>query len=174
MTKSGTAAPTKPPLAEGMTSGVQATQVWGEDSRIDAGVYIAERITFTSQGEQVVANIFLPKTSGQNPAIVLLGPVGTVKEQSVIQYATRLARMGFITLIFDPRTMGESAGEPRRNESGSSKVQDLNAAIEYLATRREVNAARLFIVGLCQGANWAVETALINPSVGGVALVAGH
>lgn len=174
MTQSENDPAARPPLADGRNGGTESTQNWGETGRIDTGGYTAARVRFASQGEQVGGNLFAPTTPGAKSAIVVLGPVGSVKGQSAMQSATRLARLGFATLIFDPRTMGESAGVPRRNESGAGKVQDLVAALELLSTRAEVSADRLFIPGLCQGANWAVEAALIAPAVRAVALVAGH
>ena len=167
-------APSSPPLADGMIDGIQSTQNWGDTWRIDTGSYTVERVVFKSNDEMVVGNLFTPNTPGPKPAIVVLGPVGNVKEQSALQYATRLALQGFATLIFDPRSMGESAGEPRRNESGANKVQDLVAAVSFLSARTEVNADRLYMLGLCQGANWAIEAALITPALKAVALVAGH
>ncbi len=174
MTQAEQTPATRPPLADGQTNSTESTQNWGETDRIDTGSYTAERVRFACQGDQVVGNLFTPNTPGAKPAIVVLGPVGSVKEQSAMQYGTRLARLGFAALVFDPRTMGESSGQPRRNETGAGKAQDLVAALDYLATRTEVSADRLCILGLCQGANWAVEAALIAPAVHAVALVAGH
>ncbi len=174
MTQPENTPPLRPPLSDGSDAAQYQTQNWSDTGRINTGSYTASRVTLNSQGEQVVGNLFTPNTPGPKPAIVALGPVGTVKEQAVLQYATRLAKMGFATLIFDPRTMGESGGEPRRNESGAAKVQDLIAALDYLSSLPEVNADQLFILGLCQGANWAIEAALIAPPVKAVALVAGH
>jgi len=164
----------RPPLGNGRNDGTESTQDWGKTGRIDTGSYTALCVWFASHGDQVVANLFTPNNPGPKPVIVVLGPVGNVKEQSAMQYATRLARLGFATLIFDPRTMGESAGAPRRNESGAGKVQDLVAALDFLSTRAEVTADQLFILGLCQGVNWAIEAALIAPEARAVALVAGH
>jgi hypothetical protein len=40
-------------------------------------------------------------------------PICSVKEQSPLQYATRLAEKDFVTLCFDARGFGESQGQPR-------------------------------------------------------------
>lgn len=95
MTQANNDSAMRPPLADGTTAAVQSTQNWGETGRIDTGSYTVSRVQFVSQGEQVVGNLFTPNTPGPKPAIVVLGPVGTVKEQSAMQYGTRLARLGF-------------------------------------------------------------------------------
>lgn len=151
------------------------TQAWGEAHRIASDHYTVERVVFLSNGIEVVGNLFLP--AGQvaaRPAVVVIGPVGFVKEQSPTQYATRLAREGFVALVFDPRYHGESAGEPRRLESGQAKAQDLQAALDYLATRPEADKSALHLLGICQGVNWTVDAANADKRVRSIVLVAGH
>lgn len=151
-----------------------ATQPWNPQGRVDVGPYGVTRVVFSSGGIEVVGNLFVPAGAGPRPALALIGPVAYVKEQAPIQYASRLAREGFVTLVFDPRYHGESAGEPRRWESRRAKVEDLRAAVAFLAGRAEVDADRIGLVGICQGVNWAVEAAADDARVRSVSLVAGH
>lgn len=150
------------------------TQPWTAAGIIESGHYRVERVEFARGGETLVGNLFLPASDGPGPAVVVLGPVAFVKEQSPMQYATRLAREGFVVLIFDPAHHGESSGEPRRLESGAIKTADLRAALAYLGTRAEVEVDALHILGLCQGVNWAIDAANFEPNVKSLALVAGH
>jgi dienelactone hydrolase len=156
------------------TSGPFATQPWNAENRIDMGSYVVEHVTFQSDGIEVVGNLFLPSGQGSKPGIVMTGPVAYVKEQAPMQYASRLAKEGFSTLIYDPRYHGESAGMPRRFESRKAKVEDIQAALTYLSGRAEVDATRIHVVGFCQGMNWAVEASADDTRVRSVALVAGH
>ncbi len=139
--------------------------------------YAIEKIRFESKGSQIIGNLFLPagldKTT-KRPAVAIIGPVAFVKEQAPLQYATRLAQQGFITLAFDPRFHGESQGQPRRFESGKAKIEDLKAAIDFLLTRKDTDPDRINILGICQGINWAVEASVIDNRVAKTALVAGH
>ena len=151
-----------------------STQPWSGAARIDAGPYTVERVIFKSGGLDIVGNLFVPAGKGPWPAVASIGPVAFVKEQAPLQYASRLVREGFTTLIFDPRYHGESAGEPRRWESRQAKVEDLRAAVSFLAGRAEVDAGRLHLLGICQGCNWAAEAAANEPRVRSVSLVAGH
>ena len=47
------------------------------------------------------------------PAIVVTGPMLSVKEQAQSVYAKRLTEEGFVTLVFDGTYFGESEGKPR-------------------------------------------------------------
>lgn len=136
--------------------------------------YRVEKVTFPSSGVPVVGLLFVPDGTGPAPAIVTLGPFGFVKEQAPMQYATRLAREGFVVLIFDPRHSGESGGEPRRLESPTAKVRDVGAAVAWLATRPEVDPRRIGALGICQGASEMIAAAADNPAIRAVALVSGQ
>jgi len=168
------AAPAIPAHLSGTPGGAFSTQPWDGGARIDTGPYTVERVAFKSGGLDVVGNLFVPAGKGTWPAVAVIGPVAFVKEQAPLQYAARLAREGIAALIFDPRYHGESAGEPRRWESRQAKVEDLRAAVSFLAGRAEVNAGQIHLLGLCQGSNWAAEAAADEPRVRSVSLVAGH
>ena len=132
-----------------------------------------ERVQFQSQGAQLVGHLHLPETAGPHPAMVILGPVAFVKEQAPTHYAANLARAGFAAFVFDPRFHGESEGTPRRFENGAAKGEDVQAALDLLAARRDIDAERFFLLGVCQGVNWMVQAAQ-DPRVKALALVAGH
>ncbi|HPY42681.1 MAG TPA: alpha/beta hydrolase, partial [Thiolinea sp.] len=108
-----TTLPTTPQHLQNTPQAEFRTQPW-VDQKLSAGSYRVERVSWQSQGTEVVGNLFLPEQIGAYPAVVIIGPVAYVKEQSPLQYASRLVREGFATLIFDPRFHGESSGEPRR------------------------------------------------------------
>ncbi len=167
-------ATSRPPLSGGTSDAPQPTQSWDIDKQIKNGPYTVSRVSFVSGGDTVIGNLFQPHGATARAAVVILGPVATVKEQAPMQYATRLARAGLATLVFDPRGTGESEGSPRRWESGARKVVDLRAALAYLATLPGIDPARLHLLGLCQGANWAIAAAIADASVQRLALVAGH
>ena len=119
------------------------TQSWGPHGRLETSHYAVERVAYQSKGTEVVGNLFTPAIPGRKPAVVIIGPVGFVKEQSPVQYASRLMREGYAALIFDPRYHGESGGEPRRHENGVAKVEDLRASVDFLATREHAHSVDL-------------------------------
>ncbi len=137
--------------------------------------YRIEKVKFNSKGITVVGNLFIPENANRRlPAVVIIGPVAYVKEQSPLQYATRLAKAGFVALIFDPRYHGESGGEPRRFESGKAKVEDISSAIEFLSKHDMVEANHIYALGVCQGSNWMIEETTKNSKIKALAVVAAH
>ena len=106
------------------------------------------------------------------PGIVLTGPFTGVKEQVAGTYASILAAAGFATLAFDHRGFGESGGRPGHEDS-QGKLADLRAAVSLLASRPEVDAERIGVVGVCLGGGYAVRAAAADPRVKAVAGIAG-
>jgi fermentation-respiration switch protein FrsA (DUF1100 family) len=134
-----------------------------------------ERVTFTSGGQTLAGRLFPAAFgSGPAPAVAIIGPETFVKEQSPLQYARRLASNGYTALIFDARYWGESSGEPRCVEDPAAKVDDLRAAVAFLAARPDVDAARLAVIGVCFGGNYAVHAAADDPLIRTVAAVTPH
>lgn len=139
------------------------------------GRYTVEPVTFTSDGTILRGNVYLPAgLTEPAPAVPILGAYCYVKEQAPVQYASRLADEGFVALAFDARYHGASDGEPRRLEDPMAKVADVRAALDYLGTRPDVDAARLAVVGICEGAPEMLRVAVDDPRVTAVAAVSGH
>jgi uncharacterized protein len=133
----------------------------------------SERVTFDSEGQPVVGTLFTPDAEGPHPALVLDGPLTSVKEQATGNHARALAAHGFVTLAFDHRFFGESGGRPRQYESPAKKIEDTRNALGFLTARREVDAARLGIVGVCAGAGYAAGAVKADARVRAFATVAG-
>ena len=110
------------------------------------------KVTFVNRyGITLAADLYVPKTTagGKLPAIAVSGPFGAVKEQSSGLYAQTLAERGFLTIAFDPSFTGESGGQPRSVASPDINTEDFSAAVDYLATRPDVDAGRIGIIGIC-------------------------
>ena len=133
----------------------------------------SERVTFDSEGQPIVGTLFTPDGEEPRAALVLDGPLTSVKEQATSNHARALAAHGFVTLAFDHRFFGESGGRPRQYESPAKKIEDTRNALGFLATRREVDAARLGIVGVCAGAGYAAGAVRADARVRAFATVAG-
>jgi uncharacterized protein len=133
-----------------------------------------QRVFFAIEGVPVVGDLYLPAEPGPHPAVVVAGPMTSVKEQVSGVYACALAMRGFAALALDHRHYGESGGVPRQYEQWSSKVADLRAALDYLAARTDIDEARLGLVGVCLGAGYAAWAALRNPQVRALGAVAGY
>jgi hypothetical protein len=132
----------------------------------------AERITFGSDGVELAGEIRGTEPGRPRPGIVLTGPFTGVKEQVVGTYASLLAITGCVTLAFDHRGFGESGGRPGHEDS-QGKLADLRAAVDVLADRAEVDAARIGIAGICLGGGYAVRAAASDPRVKALVAIAG-
>lgn len=136
--------------------------------------YTSRRVSIPSGDIQMVGVLCSPDHADHpTPAFAIIGPIGFVKEQSPMQYATRLARLGYTTLVFDPRHFGETGGEPLQYDSPALKAADLSAAVAFLAKTPTVDPSRIGVIGVCMGANWAAAVAAQDPTVSRVALVVG-
>lgn len=71
-----------------------------------------------------------------------------------------LARHGYGVLLYDLRGHGESGGEVRA--FGWEDVEDVNAALEFLSAREEVDADRIGIVGFSIGGQIAIRATAGN------------
>jgi len=134
----------------------------------------AERVTFGSEGVELAGEFRASAAggAGRRPGVVLTGPFTGVKEQVTGTYAGLLAAAGFATLAFDHRGFGESGGR-HWHEDSQGKLADLRAAVRVLASRPEVDAASIGIVGICLGGGYAVRAAAADPRVKAVAGIAG-
>lgn len=119
------------------------------------------KITFHNRyGITLAADLYIPKNAeGKLPAIAISGPFGAVKEQSSGLYAQTLAERGFLTIAFDPSFTGESGGQPRSVASPDINTEDFSAAVDYLATRDDVDAQRIGILGICGFGGFAINAA---------------
>lgn len=120
------------------------------------------KVTFVNRyGITLAADLYVPKTAagGKWPAIAVSGPFGAVKEQASGLYAQSLAERGFLTIAFDPSFTGESGGQSRSVASPDINTEDFSAAVDYLATRPDVDAERIGIVGICGWGGFAINAA---------------
>ena len=125
------------------------------------------KITFHNRyGITLAADLYIPKnTKGKLPAIAVSGPFGAVKEQASGLYAQTLAEHGFLTIAFDPSYTGESGGHPRNVASPDINTEDFSAAVDYLATRDDVDAERIGILGICGWGGFAINAAAMDTRI---------
>ena len=117
-------------------------------------------------GITLAADLYIPKNAtGKLPAIAVSGPFGAVKEQASGLYAQTLAERGFLTIAFDPSYTGESGGQPHNVASPDINTEDFSAAVDYLATRDDVDAERIGILGICGWGGFAINAAAMDTRI---------
>ncbi len=134
------------------------------------------KIHFYSEGLKVVGNLYVPgnHTKGKKQAaIVVVGPKGSVKEQTAGIYAKKLSEKGFITLVIDHRTYGESEGEPRHYENPYMKIEDVKTAVSYIGSLNVVDKNKIAMLGVCNGGGFGAAAAIFDGRVKAYASVSG-
>ena len=119
-------------------------------------------VSFTAKGENIAGLLFLPDNFDKNkryPTVIVDGSWTTVKEQMQSNYASRLAKAGYVALAFDHRYYGESGGQPREYEDHERKVEDIRAALDYVTTLPFVDDNRLAGLGVCASGAYMLDAA---------------
>ncbi len=130
----------------------QKSENVGDTQEKEAFVPGKNRVTFESEDQQLVGDLYLPADYQEGktyPAVVVGGSWTTVKEQMAGLYAQELAERGFVALAFDHRYYGESEGEPRFVEIPADKSEDFIHAMDYLTGLSLVNTEKTAGLSVC-------------------------
>lgn len=110
--------------------------------------------------------LYLPDDFDLNknyPAIVVTGPMLSVKEQAQSVYAKRLTENGYVTLVFDGSYFGESQGYPRQQELPDVKQLDIESAVTYLENLEYVDSERIGGLGICGSGSYMSVAGVKEP-----------
>jgi len=161
--------------------------------RPDAGFYRAEQFSFSSETGERVPGIFLTAASAKDrrPAIILLHGTGSRKEEFLALMRT-LAERGFATAAIDGRHHGARISaksgtgnapyfaamlETYRTGKGRpylyDTVWDVMRLVDYLETRRDVDATRIGLMGISKGGTEAYLAAAVDPRISAVVPIIG-
>jgi hypothetical protein len=102
----------------------------------------------------------------RNGAAVLMMSGGSGDIRGTISHAKMLARHGYGVLLFGGRGTGNSEGTV--NSYGWGREKDAAAALDYLATRDDVEPGRVGALGLSTGADMAIDVAARRADVSAV------
>jgi carboxymethylenebutenolidase len=119
-----------------------------------------------------------PKAKDQRPAVIILHERYGI-DQHTKDLTVKLAQAGFVGLAPDlfHRFNGDRKavlrGEQRVDLTDDGALEDLNAAVEYLKKLKNVDAARIGIIGVCQTGRQPVLLAAKRSDVAGAVVLYG-
>lgn len=105
------------------------------------------------------------------PAIVVTGPMLSVKEGAQSGYAKKLAKAGYVTLTYDGAYFGESEGAPRQLELPDVKESDIEGAVDFLTSLPFVDSERIGGLGICGGGSYMSVAGVKEPRFKAIAAV---
>jgi pimeloyl-ACP methyl ester carboxylesterase len=129
-----------------------------------------QRISFNSSGLKLSGVLHLPDDGkeGKRPAFLALHGFGSNKNSRAISVpAETLASWGYAVLRFDMRGCGESEGVRARLVC-LEQVEDTKSALAYLASRPEIDGARIGCIGTSFGAAVAIYVAGVDERIAAV------
>ncbi|QCW99423.1 hypothetical protein FGM00_04610 [Aggregatimonas sangjinii] len=143
-------------------------------ARTDSGVSLKE-VNFNSNGVNLRGHLFLPPNfdeSKKYPSAIVTGSWTSIKEQMPDEYASILAKDGFITLTFDFTGFGESEGQPRQVEDYNLKIADIKSAVDFLETHPNIDMDELSALGVCASSGYMAHATAQDERITRLILVA--
>ena len=119
-----------------------------------------ELVAFRSQGDELVGVLFLPQSMRPAPTLIVCHGAGEFKE-NYYELCEYLAAQGMVALAPDMRGHGQSGGK-RFHVEMRQWVADIQASIDFLLTRSEVDGARIGAFGLSSGGTAILEASLVD------------
>ena len=126
-------------------------------------------MTFSNGDVRLAGTLTLPDTEPPHRAVVLISGSGPQDRDSNVfgfplfaTLADRLTRQGIAVLRYDDRGVGGSSGNTMQSTS-EDFAGDVAAAVEMLATRDDVDGARIGLLGISEGGLVAPMVAVRHP-----------
>jgi hypothetical protein len=142
--------------------------------------YHEEEISFSNAaaGVSLAGTLTLPKGAGPFPAALLIAGSGPhdrdealANHRPFLVLADHLTKKGIAVLRYDKRGIGKSTGSADKATT-LDLAADAQAAIAYLKTRKEIDPAKIALVGHSEGAMIAPLLASQTKDVAWVVLLA--
>lgn len=119
--------------------------------------YKSEEVIYAGNNLQYGGTVTIPQGGGSFPAIIMITGSGQQdRDETIFNHkpfavlADALTRNGFIVLRVDDRGIGNSTGNFSISTTADF-VNDVNASINYLKTRHEVNERKIGLLGHSEG-----------------------
>lgn len=142
--------------------------------------YHEEEVSFSNAaaGVTLAGTLTLPKGAGPFPAALLIAGSGPndrdealASHRPFLVLADQLTRKGIAVLRYDKRGIGKSTGSADKATT-VDLASDAQAALAYLKTRKEIDPAKIALIGHSEGAMIAPLLASQTKDVAWVVLLA--
>ena len=143
--------------------------------------YYTEDVTFQNQKATIslAGTLSLPKKEGVFPVVVLItgsGPQNRDEEllghKPFLLLSDYFTKNGIAVLRYDDRGIGQSTGD-FKTATSADFATDVESAIAYLETRKEINKKKIGLVGHSEGGIIAPMVAAKSKDVNFIVLLAG-
>ena len=143
--------------------------------------YRVEDVAFAGAGEGILlaGTLTLPRTGGPFPVAVLITGSGPQdRDETIMEHkpflvlADHLTRQGIAVLRYDERGVGSSTGNFVQANSRDFAA-DVEAAMTYLQSRRDIDPDRVGLIGHSEGGYIAPMIAARRQDVAWIVLLAG-
>src|SRR5688572_7879553 len=143
--------------------------------------YYSENVTFENVQAKITLSgtLTLPAKEGSYPAVILItgsGPQNRDEEvaghKPFLVISDYLTKKGIAVLRYDDRGFGESTGDFKSGTSLDFST-DVESAVIYLKTRKEINQQKIGLVGHSDGGMIAPMVAAKSEDVAFIVLLAG-
>jgi alpha-beta hydrolase superfamily lysophospholipase len=114
-------------------------------------------------GDELVGELFLPEGTAPQPVLIVCHGAGEFKE-NYFEMCRTLAERGVASLALDMHGHGESAGQ-RYYVEMRQWVADIQAAVDYVLTRPELDGSRIGAFGLSSGGTAVLEAGVVEPRI---------
>lgn len=143
--------------------------------------YYTEDVKFENSNDKVTlaGTLSLPKKEGVFPAVILITGSGAQnRDEEILGHkpflvlADYLTKKGFAVLRFDDRGTGQSTGN-FKNALTNDFAKDVQAGVDYLKSRKEINKHKIGLVAHSEGGIIAPMIAGNSKDIGFIVLLAG-
>jgi pimeloyl-ACP methyl ester carboxylesterase len=135
-----------------------------------------QRVAFRGAGVRIVGKVTSPATPGRHPAVAIVHGSEPGNRDGYDMLVNFYSSLGYVVLSYDKRGVGDSSGfyvERATAANIENLAGDAVAAMRALAARRDVEPARLGLVGGSQ-AGWIIPRAAAkSPLVRFAVIVSG-
>jgi pimeloyl-ACP methyl ester carboxylesterase len=125
-----------------------------------------EEVTFRNGEVTLAGTVLIPPGPGPHPAVVCTHGSGPEGRQRAAYHSNGyfFARLGFVTLIYDKRGVGNSTGD-FQTSSLEDLADDALAGVHLLQTRKDVAGRSIGMTGVSQGGWISPLAATRSPDV---------